>query len=340
MAISQIPVAPAPDVDTPPRSRKAPALWAMARRHRVAIVVVVLLLLPLFISPSEQYDAMRWASTAIMALSVVVVTGASGQVTLGQAGLMAVGSYGAAITAVKLGLPQPLPLLVALVVTTIVGALLAFACLRLNGIYLAVVTLAFGWAVPELALKLDFMTDGYQGLFTEPITIAGIDLSSGLGGMYFAIIGLVVAFVLASNMLSNWSRLNVLAVKQSEVLAGSFGVVPSRQRVWAFLVSAFLAGLGGYVYTFTVGAVTPSSFSFDNSVAFLSAAVIGGIVSPIGALIGAAFVSLVPTLLAGNPEVASLIYGVLLFAAIALRGVLRRLPTLRRRASTDKEEGA
>jgi branched-chain amino acid transport system permease protein len=308
-----------------PRDGAPRKLVHFVRRHRTPLVVAVLLVLPLFVPASERYDVGLWASTAIMALSVVVVTGASGQVTLGQAGLMAVGSYGAAIASVKLDLPQPLPLVVALGAATLVGTLLAYACLRLNGIYLAVVTLAFGWAIPELALRFDGLTNGYQGLFVEPIVVAGIEITSGLPGVYFGVIGVVVAYLLVNNVLSNWSRVNVLAVKQSEILAGSFGVIPARQRIWAFVVSSFLAGLGGYIYTFTVGAVTPSSFSFDNSVAFLSAAVIGGVVSPIGALVGAVFVSVVPNLLAGNAEVASLVYGALLFAAIALRGVLRRI---------------
>lgn len=308
----------------PTPKRNWSKLWQLVHDRRTLLVVVGLLLLPLFIPVSEQYNATLWASTAIMALSVVVVTGASGQVTLGQAGLMAVGSYGAAVATVKLDLPQPLPLFVALGASTLVGSLLAFACLRLNGIYLAVVTLAFGWAVPELAMRFEGLTDGYQGLFPGPIMVGDTELTSGLPGVYFCVIGVIIAFLLASNMLGKWSGLNVLAVKQSEILAAAFGVAPARQRIWAFVVSSFLAGLGGYIYAFSVGAVTPSSFSFDNSIAFLSAAVIGGIVSPIGALIGAAFVSVVPTLLAGNPEVASLAYGVLLFAALALRGVLHR----------------
>lgn len=330
-------VAAAPELPQPAPKRTWPAAWDFVRLHRTPIVVVGLLLLPLFIPVGEQYDANLWASTAIMALSVVVVTGASGQVTLGQAGLMAVGSYGAAIASTKLDLPQPLPLLVALAASTLVGTLLAFACLRLNGIYLAVVTLAFGWAVPELALRFEGLTDGYHGLFPSPIVVGDTEVTSGLPGVYFGVIGVIIAFVLASNMLGNWSGLNVLAVKQSEILAGAFGVVPARQRIWAFVVSSFLAGLGGYIYTFSVGAVTPSSFSFDNSIAFLSAAVIGGVVSPIGALIGAAFVSVVPNLLAGNPEVASLAYGVLLFAALALRSVFRQFSLSGRKKKKEQE---
>lgn len=318
--------APTRTVEPKPAPRRTwSAVWHFVQKHSTLLVVLGLLVLPLFIPVNEQYNAMLWASTAIMALSVVVVTGGSGQVTLGHAGLMAVGSYGAAIAVVKLNLPQPLPLIVALIAATVVGALLAFACLRLSGIYLAVVTLAFGWAVAELALRFEDLTGGYHGLFPGPITIGDLQLTSGLTGVYFCVVGVIIAFVLARNTLGKWSGLNVLAVKQSEILAGSFGVAPARQRIWAFVVSSFLAGLGGYIYTFSVGAVTPSSFSFDNSIAFLSAAVIGGVVSPIGALIGAAFVSVVPTLLAANPEVASLAYGVLLFAALALRGVIRRI---------------
>lgn len=300
-------------------------MWPLVRERRTSLIVLGLLLLPLFIPVTQQYNASLWASTAIMALSVVVVTGGSGQVTLGHAGLMAVGSYGAAIAAVRLDLPQPLPLVVAVTAATLVGTLLALACLRLSGIYLAVVTLAFGWAVVELALRFDGVTGGYRGLFPSPIVFGELNVNSGLLGVYFSVVGVIIAFVLASNMLSKWSGLNVLAVKQSDILAASFGVAPARQRLWAFVVSSFLAGLGGYVYTFSVGAVTPTSFNFDHSVAFLAAAVIGGVVSPRGALIGAAFVSMVPTLLAANPEVASLAYGALLFAALALRGVLRRI---------------
>lgn len=307
----------------------------LLRQYRTLIVVILLLLLPLFVPATARYEVGMWSSWAIMALSVVVVTGASGQVTLGHAGLMAVGAYSAAITTTKLDLPQPLPLIAAVLVSTIVGVLLAFACLKLNGIYLAVVTLAFGWAVPELALYFEDVTGGYQGLFPGGIKIGDFTLTDGLSGVYFGIFGVIIAYVIVTNMLSNWSRLNVLAVKQSEILASSFGVVPARQRVWAFGVSSALAGLGGYVYAYTVGAVTPSSFTFDNSVAFLAAAVIGGLVSPFGALIGAAFVSMVPNLLASRPEVASLVYGALLFIVIVLRSHASRLPWL---SGGDKKE--
>ncbi len=316
----------------PAPARRGPLSSAIGwlRAHRAAGIVVILVLLPLFVPPTAQYNTDLWASTAIMALSVVIVTGASGQVTLGHAGLMAVGAYGAAIAATQWGMPQPIPLLVAIVLATAIGMLLAVACLRLHGIYLAVVTLAFGWAVPELALKFEGVTGGYQGVFTKPVAIGGFSLSSGLGGVYFGVAGVVVAYLIAHNMLSGWSRLNVLAVKQSEALAGAFGVAPARQRVWAFAVSSVLAGVAGYVYAFTVGAVTPSSFSFDNSVAFLAAAVIGGVTSPIGALLGAAFVSIVPHVLASDAQVSSLVYGALLFGVIALRGALRRLSAARR----------
>ncbi|MGM7668950.1 branched-chain amino acid ABC transporter permease [Microbacterium sp. A93] len=317
-------IAKAHESPPPAPTHTRAAIGEFVRNYRTLIVVGLLLVLPLFIPVDEQYNANLWAAMAIMALSVVVVTGGSGQVTLGHAGLMAVGAYGAAIASTKLDLPQPLPLFVALGAATLVGTLLAFVCLRLNGIYLAVVTLAFGWAVPELVMRFEGLTDGYRGLFPGPIMIGDTEITSGLPGVYFGVIGVIIAFVLASNMLGNWSGLNVLAVKQSEILAGAFGVVPARQRIWAFVVSSFLAGLGGYIYTFSVGAVTPSSFTFDNSIAFLSAAVIGGVVSPIGALIGAAFVSVVPNLLASSPEVASIAYGVLLFAALGLRSAFRQ----------------
>lgn len=326
-----------PEKINSPRNRqvqKAPdpkvPIVALLLQYRAVLVVIILLLLPIFVPPWGRYEIGLWATTAIMGLSVVAVTGASGQVSLGQAGLMAVGAYGSAISTSKLNLPQPLPLLVALAGATLVGTLLAYACLRLSGLYLAVVTLAFGWAVPELALYFDSATNGYQGLFPGGIEIAGYSITSGLAGVYFALTGLIIAYLIVNNLLNGWSRLNVTAVKQSEILARSFGVIPARQRVWAFAVSSLLAGLSGYIYTYTVGAVTPTSFDFDSSVAFLAAAVIGGMVSPIGALIGAAFVSAVPNLLASNAETASLIYGALLFLVLIVRSRISKVRTTAR----------
>jgi len=276
---------------------------------------------------------------AIAAGGLTVLTGLNGQISLGHGALMAVGAY---TTALFLEADEPLPLPVILVLSvvtaTAVGALVGIAAARLHGPYLAGATLALAVGLPGLALYFKDTLGGEQGLrvrapqppdaFKEFIGLVSGNSPSGTKWLaYLGTICLLLTFFVLANLARSRIGRTWRAVRDQEVAAELAGINLGAWRVLAFVVSAACAGLGGAVLALVVRLAAPSAFTLVLSLALLTAIVIGGLGSLLGALLGSALLVFLPpfvTDLGGNfgldnteaAQLAPFVYGVVLVLAM------------------------
>lgn len=264
----------------------------------LAFVGIALLLETVSPFRGSQLATMAYFVPAVAGLTVL--TGINGQISLGHGALMACGAYTTAVLLERYeGIPFLLVVVIAMVVTSLVGVLVGAAASRLHGPYLAGATLAFAVGLPGLALYFEEVLGGEQGLGVSPprpspttqdvfFFITGNDLSSSkyIGYLGWAL-ALLVLLVLSNVVRSRYGRV-WRAVRDDEVAAELAGINLGRTRVLAFVVSAACAGLGGVLLAIVTRLAAPSSFTIVLSIFLLVAIVVGGLGSLLGAVIGSA----------------------------------------------------
>ncbi|MCX6434774.1 MAG: branched-chain amino acid ABC transporter permease [Actinobacteria bacterium] len=235
----------------------------------VIIFAIVIFILGADLDPYNQGQLAVVSMLLIGVLSVTLLTGTSGQISLGQGALMAVGGYASALTILNLGLSMWLALAIAIIVSAMAGLLLGFAAARLTGPYLAGTTLVLALALPSLANRFESVFGGDVGLNVDfgnpPI------LSSRTGRMW-------------------------RAIRDNESAASLMGVNVSTNKIFTFVVSSGFAGLSGALYGLR-GIVGPSVYPISLSLLLLTGAILGGLRSIAGALIGSALVVFLPDLI-------------------------------------------
>ena len=256
------------------------------------------------------------ALLAMVGIGLNVLMGLSGQVSFGHVGFYAIGAYVVAILTTRAGFGFWGAWPLAAIVCAAIGALLAIPALRVKGPYLAMVTIAFGFIVEHSIVEMSSITGGQNGI----MDVAGPSLGEWLKGeRAIAVIAIVttalclVAYALLSR--GNWGAA-LRAVRDGEIASESIGLNPLIIKTVAFVVSAVFAGLAGGLYAPLAGFVTPSSFSFIQSILFVLVVMIGGAGTLLGPILGALIVGVLPELLARFEDVRLLIFGVLLLVVL------------------------
>lgn len=315
-----------------------------ALRH-LLIALAGLVLVVLVIESVSDFRAAQLSAMAYLGIAaggLTVLTGLNGQLSLGHGAFMAIGAYTTALFYQDLEpvLPLVAVLLVATFVTLVIGAVVGVAAARLHGPYIAGATLALAIAVPGIALYFGDTFGGEQGLNVRvPDIPAWFDsmmffltaneVSRSKYIAYIAWISLIVAFVLLANL--SRSRVGRVwrAVRDDEVAAEIAGINLGRARVLAFVVSTAAAGLAGAVMAMAVRLTAPSGFTLVLSLTLLTAVVLGGLGSLLGALIGAALLTFLPQVVTNlgldmglsslqAAELAPLVYGLVMVLVILL----------------------
>ena len=251
--------------------------------------------------------------TAIVGVGLNVLLGLTGQVSLGHVGFFAIGAYAVAILTTFEGVSFWLAVPVAVVLAGAVGVILALPALRVAGPYLAMVTIAFGFIIENSTIEWRSLTGGANGIVNvPPPAIAGHAFSLREMALCAVTLASVVLLAFRSLDRSAWGRA-MRAVRASEVAAQCLGLNPVAVRIVAFALSALAAGLAGALFAPLSGFVSPSGFTFSQSILYLLAVIVGGAGTTLGPLVGAAMVVLLPQLLAGLAE-----YQVLFFGAVLL----------------------
>jgi branched-chain amino acid transport system permease protein len=273
-------------------------MQTLPRRLGVAVIVAVIVVLA-----SIKLDAFRDYQIAEIAVEVTAVagltllTGLSGQISLGNGAFMAIGGYTAALLLMHLNWPFVAVLVLAAAVAAASGGVVGAAAARLRGPYLAGATLMLGVALPSLAYAYPGLLGGDQGLnvaFTTPGFLGATFPLTRWQAWVSAAVALITLVLLANLYYSRIGR-NWRAVRDDEVAAALDGVNVAAARILAFVVSAACAGLAGALLAIVTGLVAPGAFTITLSIALLTAAAIGGLGSLPGALWGSLVIVLVPT---------------------------------------------
>ncbi|MBR7791497.1 branched-chain amino acid ABC transporter ATP-binding protein/permease [Undibacterium sp. FT147W] len=260
--------------------------------------IVALILFPTVVhNPYYIHLAETILIYAILLFGLDIVVGYTGQVSLGHAGLFGIGSYTTGVLYFKLGLPILVALPASIGVTAIFGALLALPALRVTGPYLAMVTLAFGTIIQILINEMTFLTEGPMGLKVAKPILFGQKL--GEVGYFYLVAGMMVlALIVVHRILRSHLGRAFQALRDSPIASDCMGVSVYRYKVYAFVISAALAGLAGSLYAYSEEYISPNTYNFELTIMFLLAVIMGGRKSRIGSLLGAFIVVMLPSLLA------------------------------------------
>jgi branched-chain amino acid transport system ATP-binding protein/branched-chain amino acid transport system permease protein len=291
-----------------------------ARRQFIATLLLGVVFLVLFrqLEPTGYQIGlmMRCMILMIVTIGLNILIGHAGLVSLGQAALYGLGAYVAAWLAVKQGV-QFLPAVIAgVVVTGLCGAALAYPTVRVRGVYLAVITIAFGLVFQNILVEWLPVTGGTQGLIGIPRgNVFGISLTRPI--YFWCVAGcLIVAFIIQYNVIHSRYGRAMRATAQSENAAKALGINLAATRTLAFVISAALAGLAGGLYTFLNLFVNYETFTFFHSVSFLLMVILGGTGTLIGPVVGTSILTYIAEILQDLQEWQIFAYGFLLAAVM------------------------
>ncbi|RTL18983.1 MAG: branched-chain amino acid ABC transporter ATP-binding protein/permease [Burkholderiales bacterium] len=233
---------------------------------------------------------------AIVLFGLDIVVGYTGQVSLGHAGLFGIGAYTAGVLILKLDAPVYATLPAAIAVAAVFGAMLALPALRVTGPYLAMVTLAFGTIIQILINEMTFLTEGPMGITLTKPKLFGHPLDE-VEYYWLVMACLVAALIFVHRVLHSQLGRAFEALRGSPVASDCMGVSVYRYKVYAFVISAALAGLAGSLYAYSEQYISPNTYNFELTVMFLLAIIMGGRKTRTGALLGAAIIVMLPKLL-------------------------------------------
>jgi branched-chain amino acid transport system permease protein len=256
-------------------------------------LLAIVLLAPLLVGSYLQSQLVFVFIYAIVGVGLLILTGFTGQVSLGHAAFLAIGAYTTAYLQ-RLGVPFLVYLPLSALIAGAVGALVGFPALRLSGIYLVIATIAFGFIVEEIAARWESVTNGNEGMRIKAFDLFGFTLGRDGYGFYVICLALLVAVMLgALNLLRSPTGRAFLAIRDSETAARSMGVNLAVYKVMAFSISAAITGLAGCLYAHKLSFVSPEMFTLLLSLEFIIVIIIGGVGSLHGAVLGSIFVVMV-----------------------------------------------
>jgi branched-chain amino acid transport system permease protein len=284
------------------------------------IVFALLVITPLFVKNFIIFQMTMVLIYAIAILALNLLTGGSGQFSLGQSAFYAVGAYTAGILMENFGVNYALTLPAAGLVCFIFGFLFGFPALRLSSVYLALATFALAIAMPQI-LKLNVLehwTGGVQGLvITKPDAPFGLPLSQDMWLYYFTLFVSVLIYVLSMNLLRSRSGRAMMAIRDNQIAASAMGVNLPLYNTLAFGISAAFTGVAGALGAIVVQFVAPDSFTFQLAIAIFVGMVVGGVGWLPGSLVGSAFIVFVPNIAEGiSKGLSGAVFGIFLFAVI------------------------
>jgi branched-chain amino acid transport system permease protein len=258
----------------------------------------------------------------IAVLALNILTGGSGQFSLGHSAFYALGAYTSAILIQHASMNYALTLPVSGIVCFAVGFLFGLPALRLSGVYLALATFALAVATPPL-LKLGVLepwTGGVQGLTVDkPDAPFGLPISQDTWLYYFTLVVSIAIYIASVNLLSSRSGRAMMAIRDNEIAASAMGINVALYKTLAFGISAGITGIAGGLGAIAVQYVAPDSFTIQLAIALFLGMVVGGVGWLPGSLVGAAFIVFVPNVAESiSKGLSGAVFGVLLFVVIFL----------------------
>lgn len=263
---------------------------------------------------------------SVVGLGLMLLAGFTGLFSIGHAAFLGVGAYTQAVMTAA-GVPFPLALAGAAVLSAAVGVVVGLPALRVKGIYLGIATLAFGFIVEEVFARWESVTGGNAGMHVKPPAIGAWKLESATELYFLCLAVAVLATLVILNVLRSPTGRAFVAIRDSEVSAQSMGIHLARYKTLSFALSAALAGLGGALYAHMIKFLSPDQFNILQSIDLLLMVVIGGLGSVHGAFLGAIFLivmpqaisavkELLPAFIGQAPGLKAVVYGGVLIAFV------------------------
>ncbi len=265
----------------------------------LAFFLLALLTLPAWGDPYLVYMINISGIAIVAALGLNILTGLTGQISLGHAAFVAIGAYTSAILATRLGLPFWLTIPAAGLVAALFGILLGFPCLRLKGLYLAMATMSFGVVVEYLVTHLESVTMGVRGISVPAPLMFGYALSDPAKLFYLIIFVVALLTIAAKNLVRTRVGRAFVAIRDRDVAAEVIGVNLTKYKVTAFAISSFYGGVAGALYSYSTGYLHPENFTLLLSVEYIAMIIVGGLGSILGSIFGAAFLTVMPDIIKG-----------------------------------------
>ena len=309
-------------------ANEAPAVEAVPKRAMTlgtgaSLVMLALLIIgPMFVKNFIVFQLTMLLIYALAVLALNILTGGSGQFSLGQSAFYAVGAYTSAILMEHMGVNYALTLPVAGIICFGFGFLFGQPALRLSGIYLALATFALAVAMPQL-LKLgvfEHWTGGVQGLVvTKPDAPFGLPISQDRWLYYFTLAVSIGIYIASVNLLKSRSGRAFMAIRDNEIAASAMGVDVALYKTLAFGVSAGITGVAGGLGAIAVQFVAPDGYTITLAISLFLGMVVGGVGWLPGSIVGSAFIIFVPNIAEGiSKGLSGAVFGVLLFLVIFL----------------------
>jgi branched-chain amino acid transport system permease protein len=305
---------------------EAPAVEAIPKRAMTLgagtslVVLGLLIVAPLMVKNFVIFQMTMLLIYGLAVLALNILTGGSGQFSLGQSAFYAVGAYTSAILMETYNVNYVLTLPISGILCFGVGFLFGQPALRLSGVYLALATFALATAMPQL-LKLNFLepwTGGVQGLVvTKPDAPFGLPMSQDMWLYYFTLAITVAIYVGAVNLLRSRSGRAFMAIRDNEIAASAMGIDVALYKTLAFGVSAGITGIAGSLGAIVVQFVAPDSYTINLAIAIFLGMVVGGVGWLPGSIVGSAFIIFVPNIAESiSKGLSGAVFGVLLFLVI------------------------
>jgi branched-chain amino acid transport system permease protein len=267
----------------------------------LAIAAAIALIYPFYVGQKWMTVGNIALVAVVGSVSLMILTGFCGQISLGHAAFLALGAYTTAVLGSRWGLPYWLLIPAAGAVAAVVGVAVGFFALRLKGLYLAIVTIGLIVIVHHAILSLPSLTNGLSGIsvpviswfggdpaaFYEPVAIAGVELTAERKLYFIFLIVATLVVLAASNLGRSSAGRAMMAVRDHDLAASALGVNPARTKVAAFAVSSFFAGVTGALFAMQQQYITADPFNLVMSIEYIAMIVLGGIGSIYGAVAGA-----------------------------------------------------
>ena len=244
----------------------------------------------------------------ILAVSLNLTVGFTGQLSLGHAGFMSIGAYLSAILTQKMAIPFIIAILIGAIFAAVIAALIGYPTLKLTGDYFAITTLAFGEIIRIIIMNINYV-GGARGL-------TGIQVKTNYTtAFFFALITIIIIY----NIIHSSFGRAMLSVRDNEVAAQSMGINAFKYKMLSFIITAFFAGIAGGLYSHYIGFIQPTVFDFNKSIDYLTFVVFGGMGSLSGSIIATIILTFLPELLRGLQEYRMIIYPLALILLMIFR---------------------
>lgn len=312
----------------------------------IGILLAAMLVFPLMGFSQYVYRiAVVSVLYAILAMSLNLIAGVAGQISLGHIAFYGIGAYTSALLCVNFGVSVWVGILAAFVVSMLFGLLIAIPTLKLSGGYLAILTMSFAEIIRLILLNWTSVTRGPMGILNIPKpSLFGYTIKSSGAFLYLVLTVAIIVYIGLHNLIHSRFGRNLQALRDDEISSESMGINVYRYKVIAFVISTGVAGVAGALFASYMEFIDPSSFISDESTVILSMVVLGGMGNMNGSIIAAALLTILPEALRSFSDYRMLVYGVVLVAMMLLKitdwaAIKRSLKTALNFKTGGKESG-